>query len=76
MDDEVSMKELKGKQLTLRAKIIAAAVAIASLGIKIAGLAPSLDIMDALKVSTFIVIIFSPVDISLWLEKIPGNKNG
>jgi hypothetical protein len=70
------MKELKGKQLSLRAKIVAAAVAIASLGIKIAGLAPDLDIMDVLKVTTFIVVIFSPVDISLWLEKIPGVKNG
>ncbi len=70
------MKELKGKQLTLRAKIFAAAVAIVSLGLKVAGLAPSLDIIDALKVATFIVIIFSPVDISLWLDKIPGVKNG
>jgi hypothetical protein len=67
------MKELKGKQLTLRAKIIGAAVAIASLGLKAAGI--NIDIPDAIKVSLFVVAIFSTVDLSLILEKFLGKKN-
>jgi len=70
------MKELKGKQLTLWAKIVGAAVAILSLSLKIVGLAPSLEIMDAIKVALFVVVIFSPIDLSLVLEKFTGGKNG
>mgnify|MGYP000937793668 CR=1 FL=1 len=63
------MIELKGKPLTLGAKIFAAVIAIVGLVLK-ATAAPSLNIDDVLKVAGFIFLIFSPIDVSMWLEKI------
>jgi hypothetical protein len=65
--------ELKGKPLSLGAKIVAAAISVASLVLK-STVAPDLDIDSALKVSVFIVAIFGPVDISLIAENIFGAK--
>ncbi len=59
---------LKGKQLTLGAKLVAAAIVIASYGAKVAGFAPALNVDDAIKIAAFVAVIFVPVDASLWVK--------
>ena len=65
--------ELKGKQLSLGAKIIGALIALIGLGVK-ALWAPDLSYDDVLKAAAFVVLIFTPVDVSLWLENIFQKK--
>jgi hypothetical protein len=60
----MAMTELKGKPLSLGAKICGAVIALGSLILK-ATLLPTLDIDLSLKVAGFIVLIFSPIDLSL-----------
>lgn len=74
--------ELKGKPLSLGAKIIGALIALVGLGVK-AIWAPNLPYDDVLKAAAFVVLIFTPVDVSLWLENIfqkkpsiPGGPEG
>jgi len=64
-----SAKQLKGKQLTLLAKIYAVIVVTIALALKIAGVFPQINIDEVIKGAIFIVVIFAPVDVSLWLEK-------
>lgn len=59
---------LKGKQLTLGAKLVAAAIVIISYGAKAAGFAPTLNVDDAIKIAAFVAVIFVPVDASLWVK--------
>jgi len=66
--------KLKGKQLTLYAKIAASLVVVSSLALKAFGEAPALKIDDAIKVGAFIATIFAPVDVSLWLEKFTSKR--
>jgi hypothetical protein len=61
--------ELKGKPLSLGAKILGALISIAGLVLK-ATIAPDLPIDAVLKVAGFVVVFFASVDVSLWLEKI------
>lgn len=61
--------QLKGKPLTLGAKILACAIAIGGLALK-ATVAPALPIDDVLKVAAFVAGVFVTVDVSLWFEKI------
>ncbi len=61
--------ELKGKPLSLGAKILGALIAVAGLALK-ATIAPDMPIDAVLKVAGFGVVIFASVDVSLWLEKI------
>jgi hypothetical protein len=63
--------ELKGKPLSLGAKITGAVIAVVSLILK-ATISPDLDIDAALKVAAFVVIVFSPVDISMVVGNIFG----
>jgi hypothetical protein len=56
--------ELKGKQLTLWAKVSGALIAVVGLGLK-ATIAPGLPIDDVLKVAGFVVVVFSTIDVSL-----------
>lgn len=56
--------ELKGKPLSLSAKILATIISVAALVLQ-ATIAPALNIDAALKVSAFVVLIFGPVDVSL-----------
>jgi hypothetical protein len=65
--------ELKGKTLSLGAKLFASALAIGGLAAK-ATIAPGLPIDDVLKTAAFVVGIFATVDVSLWLENIFGKK--
>lgn len=63
------MSELKGKPLTLGAKMLGSAIALGGLVLK-ATVSPELDIDAVLKVAGFIVVVFAPVDLSLVLEKV------
>jgi hypothetical protein len=67
--------ELKGKPLSLGAKIIGASIAAVSLVMK-ATVSPSLDIDAAIKVSAFVVLVFAPIDVSMWMRNIftPGAR--
>lgn len=66
--------ELKGKPLTLSAKICGALLAFGGLGLKYSGLVPGLNIDDVLKVAFFTVAIFLPVDASLLVQNLLGKR--
>jgi hypothetical protein len=57
--------ELKGKPLSLGAKILGAVIAIGALVLK-ATISPALDIDAAIKVAAFVVLIFAPIDLSIF----------
>jgi predicted phage tail protein len=63
--------ELKGKPLSLGAKILGAAIAIGALALK-ATVSPHLDIDAAIKTAAFVVVIFAPVDLSMIMGNIFG----
>jgi hypothetical protein len=63
--------ELKGKPLSLGAKILGAVIAVMSLMLK-ATVSPGLDIDASLKVAAFAVIVFAPVDVSMVMGNIFG----
>lgn len=65
---------LKGKQLSLMAKIIALVfVIICFVVMVVTGVDIPID--DAIKVAIFAALVFSPVDISLWIENFQGNRH-
>ena len=66
--------ELKGKPLSLGAKILGAVIAIGALILK-ATISPELDIDAAIKVAAFVVIIFAPVDLSMIMSNIFTSGN-
>lgn len=66
--------ELKGKPLSLGAKILGAIIAILALLLK-ASISPDLDIDAALKVAAFVVLVFAPVDLSMVFGNIFGSRN-
>ena len=61
--------ELKGKPLSLGAKIIGALIAVTALVMK-ATISPLLDIDAAIKVAAFVVLVFAPIDVSMWMKNI------
>jgi hypothetical protein len=61
--------ELKGKPLSLGAKILGCGIAIGALALK-ATTSPGLDIDAALKVAAFAVLVFAPVDVSMWIKNV------
>jgi predicted phage tail protein len=63
--------ELKGKPLSLGAKILGAIIAVGALALK-ATISPALDIDAALKAAAFVVIVFAPVDVSMVMGNIFG----
>lgn len=65
--------ELKGKPLTLGAKIIAAMLAIGGLVVK-AFWSPALDIDAVIKVAAFVALVFAPIDLSLLATNIFGGR--
>jgi hypothetical protein len=65
--------ELKGKQLSLGAKILAAVIAIGALVLK-ALVSPGLSIDDSLKVAAFVAVLFATVDVSMILGNILGTR--
>ena len=62
-------KALKGKHFTLIAKAYAALVVTVALALKVTGIYPAIQLDEVIKVMLFIVLIFAPVDVSLWIEK-------
>ncbi|GHU05062.1 hypothetical protein FACS1894147_10850 [Spirochaetia bacterium] len=67
--------ELKGKPLSLGAKILGIVIAVGALILK-ALVSPELDIDAAIKVAAFVVIVFAPVDLSMIFSNIFGARNG
>ena len=65
--------ELKGKPLSLGAKILSVVIVIASLIAK-ATISPGFDIDASLKVAAFVALVFSPVDASLIASNIFGKR--
>ncbi|MDR0759385.1 MAG: hypothetical protein LBF74_04660 [Treponema sp.] len=63
--------ELKGKPLSLAAKILGAAIAVGALILK-ATVSPLLDIDAAIKTASFVVLVFAPVDLSMVMGNIFG----
>jgi predicted phage tail protein len=63
--------ELKGKPLSLGAKILGVVIAVGALVLK-ATISPHLDIDAAIKTAAFVVIIFAPVDLSMVMGNIFG----
>jgi predicted phage tail protein len=63
--------ELKGKPLSLAAKILGAVIAVGALVLK-ATASPALDIDAAIKTAAFVVVIFAPVDLSMVMGNIFG----
>jgi hypothetical protein len=61
--------ELKGKPLSLGAKILGSFIAVFALVLK-ATISPGLDIDAALKVAAFVVLVFAPIDASMVLGNI------
>ena len=67
--------ELKGKPLSLGAKILGVIIAVGALVLK-ALVSPELDIDAAIKVAAFVVIVFAPVDLSIIFGNIFGTRSG
>jgi hypothetical protein len=61
--------ELKGKPLSLGAKILGAVIAVSALVMK-ATISPGMDIDAAIKVAAFVVLVFAPIDVSMWMNNI------
>ena len=60
--------ELKGKQLSLGAKIAAVIFVLLCFAVMLTTKIV-IPINDVIKIGTFIALVFSPVDISLWLSQ-------
>jgi hypothetical protein len=65
--------ELKGKPLSLGAKILAAGIAIGGLVLK-ATVSPQFDIDAALKTAAFVAAVFGTVDISMIIGNMLGSR--
>jgi hypothetical protein len=65
--------ELKGKSLSLGAKILGCVIGVGALVVK-ATVSPGLDIDAAIKVAAFVVIVFAPVDMSMIFGNIFGTR--
>jgi predicted phage tail protein len=61
--------ELKGKPLSLGAKILGVFIAVGALVMK-ATVSPTLDIDAAIKVAAFVVLVFAPIVVSMWMRNI------
>ena len=61
--------ELKGKPLSLGAKLLGAFIAVGALTLK-ATVSPQLDIDAAIKTAAFVVLVFAPIDVSMWMKNI------
>jgi hypothetical protein len=64
---------LKGKPLSLGAKIVGAAIALGGLAAKV-WMNPELDIDAVIKVAAFVPLLFATVDLSLIAENVFGAK--
>lgn len=65
--------DLKGKQLSLIAKIFAGVIVVV-LSLAKGFTWVDLAMQDILLLGTFFALLFSPVDVSLWIENFKGIK--
>ena len=65
--------ELKGKQLSLGAKIAAVIFVLLCFVVMLFSQI-EMPMTDVISVGIFIALVFSPVDISLWIENFMGKK--
>jgi predicted phage tail protein len=70
---QINTFELKGKPLSLGAKMLGCCIAVGALVLK-AAVSPQLDIDAAIKVAAFVVIVFAPVDLSMLFGNIFGTR--
>jgi hypothetical protein len=66
--------ELKGKPLSLGAKLLGVVIAVGALALK-ATISLELDIDAAIKVAAFVVLVFAPVDLSMVMSNIFSNNH-
>jgi hypothetical protein len=64
---------MKGKTLSLTAKIIAGVFVIVMILLKSLGFV-DIPVTDVISVGAFFALLFSPIDISIWLDKFSGVK--
>ena len=60
---------MKGKQLSLISKLVAGVIVLALSVLKGMGIV-DLAMSDILSLGVFIALLFSPVDVSLWIENL------
>ena len=65
--------ELKGKTLSLLAKILAIAFVIACFIVSLVTRIP-IPMDDTIKVAVFVALVFSPVDVSMWIQNFFGTR--
>lgn len=66
--------QLKGKPLTLGAKLAGCLMVLIGLLLIALDLAGALTMDDILKAAAFLVFVFAPIDVSLWIETWRGSK--
>ena len=66
--------ELKGKPLSLAAKLAGALIVLLALGLKAFNVTPLITIDDAIKTAAFVVVVFAPIDVSIWMEHVFGRR--
>lgn len=62
--------QLKGKPLTLTAKILAVLIVIAALALKSLGWMQTITMAEVIQAAGFVVVVFAPIDVSLWFDTI------
>lgn len=65
--------ELKGKTLSLLAKILAIVFVIACFVVSLVTRIP-IPMDDTIKVAVFVALVFSPVDVSMWIQNFFGTR--
>lgn len=65
--------ELRGKTLSLLAKILAIVFVIACFIVSLVTRIP-IPMDDTIKVAVFVALVFSPVDVSMWIQNFFGTR--
>lgn len=66
--------ELKGKTLSLLSKILAVVFVLVCFFVSVVTRIP-IPIDDTIKVAVFVALVFSPVDVSLWIQNFFGARH-
>lgn len=66
--------ELKGKTLSLLAKILAIVFVVACFIVSVLTKIP-IPMDDTIKVAVFVALVFSPVDVSMWIQNFFGTRH-
>ncbi|MDE5899334.1 MAG: hypothetical protein K2H09_08755 [Treponemataceae bacterium] len=65
--------ELKGKTLSLLSKVLALVFVIVCFVVSVVARIP-IPIDDTIKVAVFVALVFSPVDVSMWIQNFFGSR--